>query len=306
MPPDSLPAKMTYPITFKMEGPGLKQGIPIHEMTQAFGEFQAILDKSYLSLARKQRVSLEDRKHYSLVATNFKRGSLVADLQLWFIAGVPTLQGLHAVGLKPADIWEVTKQGYNFLRALLERRSKGEMPKVEIRGDNNLVNIIAGNGDISVHRAVYDAADRAEVHYKRMSRMIESGRIDTISSLDQGGSGIALGEADRALFNPQTRLEPTIHKIVGDIVRFDKISGKGKLHVPAGQTVPPGPYPFKALESGSRTNFIRSMMKNGVMMGVLRELAVQASGIEYVAALQVVTIHGDVIEPLFPPQLEKG
>ena len=305
MPQDSLPAKTTYPITFKLEGPGLEHGISIHDIAHVFGEFQAIVDKSYLSLAEKRRISSEERKRYSIVATDFRRGSLIADLQLGFIAGVSTLQGVQIVGLQPAEIWEVTKKGYEYLKLLLGLRSKGESPKVQITGDKNL-SIINRDGNITVNHYIVDAADHSESNYKRLTRTIQAGGIETISSLDRGGAGISLDEADRDLFNPKTRMDQGIYQIAADIVRFDKVTGKGKVNVPEGQSVPPGPYSFKAIQGGSRIDFILSMTKSGVVLSVLKEMAVHPSGIEHVASLHVVSIDGDVTKPLFPPQLDKG
>ena len=53
---------------FKIDGPALKDGTPIHLAVVALDNFQSVVDKSYLVLTGGKRMAAKDRQIFQLRA----------------------------------------------------------------------------------------------------------------------------------------------------------------------------------------------------------------------------------------------
>ena len=275
-------------VTFKMDGPLLKESIPVIEVITAIREFHFLIDKAYLTMKKLPRMSPKERQHYSIMATDFKKGSFEADLQIAVIAAAAQLwPGVSS--LSPKELWEIAKNSYDFLKILFTMRGTGVEPKVRVEGDNNHVTVIE-DSTIVINQTVYDAADRSEPHLKKLTSIIEPGQIDRITSLDNQGKGIVLTEKENKLFNPKTKIDKETITLKCDIIRFDKIAKKGKLHVFEGQGIPTGEYTFKPISSREVIGFILSMAKKVVTITALKEIEIHTTGVERIAALHVASI----------------
>lgn len=279
-------------VQFKIEGPVFKKGIPLLEVTSALQEFHFILDKSYLIKTGQFKMSSKERKTFTIVATDLRKGSFVADLQLLLFLSSPFLPTVYE--FKAKELWEISKSAYDYLKALFTMRSSGVEPKIKVEGDNYAPVINnEGGGTIIVNNIVYNAADKAEPHFKKLTSNIKEGKTDFISALDQDEKGFILTPKERDLFNPKTQMEKDVLTLEVDIFRYDKDSNTGKLRVNEGAAIPPGDYSFKPIKHDP-ISFIFSMAKPPVVVNVLKEIEKHASGVTRISRLHIVSIENIV------------
>ncbi len=107
---------------FKLEGPIFEEGIPIHLVIKAWENFQAIIDKTYLVATESHRLSQKDREIYYLRAKEFKRGSFLTNFEI-YLGGIQLALPMVGV-LGPQNIWDFTKESFNFLKLICENQKK--------------------------------------------------------------------------------------------------------------------------------------------------------------------------------------
>lgn len=282
-------------ITFTIDGPKLKDSVPLLDVLTSLQEFHHIVDKAYLATTKNKRILSGDRSRYTILATDFKKGSFITELLLITAATVQTLPSIPGASYK--DIWEIAKGSYDFLKTLAEKRSSGVEPVINIEGSVNAPIIIGNN--ITISETVFNAADRSEPNFKKITAVIKPGEIDRISSFNQEGFGFELTEKDKDLFNPRTKLDKEVINIECDINKYDKVSRTGRMLVFEGQPISPREYPFKPIKVSDSHLFIHAMAKRSVKVNVIKEIEVHTTGAERIAALRVVSIDEFKIPSLF-------
>lgn len=280
--------KSVADIQFKIEGPAFNKGIPLLEITTALHEFHYILDKSYLTKSKLSKMSPKERGTFSVLATEIRQGSFIAELQLILFISSPLLPTFYEY--KAKDLWDITKHVYTYLKALFSMRSSGVEPKIIIEGDNYAPVVNNENGTITVNNIIINTADRAEPHFKKLTSIIKEGKMDSISAVDENKEGFMLTPKERDLFNPSTELEKDVITIEANIFRYDKEANTGKLRVFEGQTIPQGEYNFKPIKQSSPVLYIMAMAKSTVIVNVLKEIEKHASGVTRISRLHIVSI----------------
>ncbi len=275
-------------VRFKIEGPVFKKGVPLLEVTTALQEFHFILDKAYLVKTKQVKMSSKERETFTVVATELRKGSFIADLQLLLFISSPVLPTIYEFTAK--ELWEISKSTFDYLKALFTMRSSGVDPKIKVEGNNYapVINNESG-GTIIVNNIVYSAADKAEPHFKRLASGIKEGKTNFISAIDADNKGFILTSKERDLFNPKTQMEKDVITLEADIFRYDKDSNTGKLRVNDGAAIPPGEYSFKPIKNDP-ISFILSMAKPTVIVNALKEIERHASGVTRISKLHIVSI----------------
>jgi len=274
-------------VQFKIEGPSFENGIPLLDVTFALQEFQWILDKSYLIKTNQSKMGSNEREKFNVVATEFRKGSFIADLQLVLLIASPYAITLHNFSVK--ELWEISKSTFDYLCAVYKMRSSGVEPEIIVSGDNSGVIINGNNGTIEVHQTVYQAAEKAEPHYRKLVSIIKKEKIESISALDDNNNGFVLTSKERELFNPKTQIENDLITLDVDIFRYDKDSNTGKLRVNNGAIIPSGEYAFKPLKHDP-IPFILSMARPPVTVSAHKEIEKHGSGITRISKLHIVSI----------------
>lgn len=169
-------------------------------------------------------------------------------------------------------------------------RSSGIEPKIRIEGANYAPVINNEDGTIIVNNIIFNAADKAESHFKRLTSTIKEGETDSISVLDENKEGFVLTSKERDLFNPLTQLEKDVITLEVNIFRYDKKASTGKLRVLEGQAIPHGEYSFKPIGKYDPIPYIIAMTKPTVVINALKEIEKHASGVTRISKLHVISI----------------
>ena len=164
-----------------------------------------IIDRTYLTLSGKDRLTKKERENYKIIAYRFNPGSLNIDLAIEFIDIVqltfPFLMPAGAMGL-----WETAKKTYDYVKMLLTLWSDGKTPNI-IQNVNieNMVNFT--DSEINVHPTLVKNADRIEDSVRSITGFIKQGSVEEISLIDKKMIGIIIRQEEKDLFNPETIID---------------------------------------------------------------------------------------------------
>lgn len=272
---------------FKLEGPILQEGVPIHVLVKAWDNFQSIVDKTYLVATKAQRISTKDREKYYLRARDFKRSSFLTNFEI-FLSGVQL--SLPLVGmLGPQNIWDYTKETFNFLKLICSFHGDEKQPQIDIK-DTEKVSVQIGDRHYHFHGPVYQIGEKALPKYQDLAHMLEGGKLETISAGSKEKPEIELKYKDRKLFDLPTEIEKDPIEVKCEIFDFNKFKNAGRLRVAEGQAIPSGDYRFSIFGSQDNVNYIYSMLKPLITVKCLIEMAISPLGPKLISHLHVTGI----------------
>lgn len=265
--------------------------VPLLAVADAFKEFHQIVDKSYLSLSGRNKLSKTDRELYKIVTTNIKSGSVIAEL---FIVVPPLVQSafyFHSTGLNVKNLWELTKNSFNFLKILASGKNDGQKITISQHADPygfNFANIGGGNLTVNVGTLVQQNTSRSEEHIKKLSKIIDDKNVASFSALDQTGDGIILTPKENKLFNPETVMDKNPIELIGKIFRLDVENRTGRMRVLQGEYQ--GEYPFQIVGGQKLSVYIHALEQEYSKITALKEIIKHPTGDETLAGFQLVDI----------------
>lgn len=276
-------------VTFKIDGPVIKDPYPLYEVIAILDDFHSIVDQSYIVLSGKAKLTRAERLNFRILASRPRTGSYIQELQILYDIAQPLLPIVPQ--LTSSDIWKSAKAAYDFLKAVIGLRRNGKEPTVSAPNNEGIVVVSApGSQPITINQNIFKIADRSEDYYKRITGHIEKGRIDQISAIDTKKEGISLTSEEKELFNPETKLEDNPIDIVGGIFDFNKEKLSGKIRVVEGQPIPARDYAFDLIKGQDPIAYILAMTKEFASMRCLLEIAVHTTGARVIARLQSISI----------------
>jgi hypothetical protein len=158
-------------VTFKIDGPVIKDPYPLHEVIAILDDFHSIVDQSYIILSGKARLTRAERLNFRILASRPRTGSYIQDLQILYDIAQPLL--LIVPQLASSDIWKSAKAAYDFLKAVIGLRRNGKEPTVSAPNNEGIVVVSApGSQPITINQNIFKIADRSEDYYKSASRDI--------------------------------------------------------------------------------------------------------------------------------------
>jgi hypothetical protein len=278
-------------VEFSLDGPEFRDGVPILKVTDALREFHSTVDKAYLSILAREKITRQDRSVYKLSATRVGIGSFYSDIQIVVPAAQFALSFLPA-GIGPDHVWEVVKNAFTFLRTMAFWRKEGKDPKVEISptGDASKLLAVGVNNSITVNHIVYNAATRSEGHVKSLAKLVDGEHITGLSALDEKKEGIRLLPPDNDLFNPATHMDDQPLELTAKIYRLDVESRSGRLRTLSGELETE--HPFQIVGRQSLHPYVIALERPRSVLKVLREIVRHPTGLEIVHSYHVIEVVG--------------
>lgn len=277
-------------LQFKIDGPILKGGVPIHLAVAALDNFQSIVDKTYLISSGTKKITAKDREKYYLKATEFREGSFLTVFEI-ALQGIQL--GLPFVGqLGPQNIWDYTKETFKFLKLVCNAVQKGQKPTYEFNNDGDAF-VHVGDVNHHYHGSVIQIAPLALPSYQNLAHLLDPNKLTEISAgvRKQETPDIYLGENDKGAFDVPTRLEKETVELRCEIFDFNKYKNIGKLAVSTiGQGVPPGEYNFTIFGNQDNVGYIYSMLKPEVELYCLVEMESNPFGEDKVSKLHITGV----------------
>lgn len=278
-------------IKFEIKGKD-DQLIPILAVAEAFKEFNHTIDKSYLSLSGKEKISKGDRELYKILTGDIKSGSVLADLVIIVPPLVQTALAFHTItsGTTVKNIWELTKNSFKFLKVISELRNKGEKTSIVQHNNPYAFSFVNQGGTmiINVGDVVSRNAIRSEQHIKNLAKTVDEKNISSISALDYSTDGIVLTPKENKLFNPETFVDKTPIEVIGKIYRLDVETKTGRLRVQEGGYK--GEYSFQIIGKQQIALYIYALGQQFSKLTVLKEIIRHPTGDETLAGFQIIDI----------------
>lgn len=198
-------------ISYTMEGTSFDNGFDLNDTIMSLKYFQTILDKAYLTIENKDRLSRADRKIFKVKATDIREGSFIADLVLYSGAAIqiayPIINTYY-----PSLLLDITKQGFTYLKTVLKANKEGKSISVSNTGEGDVIilNIEGSNsGPLYIGTKAYIFADRAYDDFRNLTSMIDDETIKKINIFDKFESKplMELGIKEKELFKIESRLD---------------------------------------------------------------------------------------------------
>jgi hypothetical protein len=220
--------------------------MPLHLALASLHDVQSIFDKTYLVLTGSKKISKRDRELFQLRTFDIKHGSLESDLQIILESSQYVIPVIASI--RPSDIWEHTKQGFEFLRFVYGLAAKGQTPMYEAR-DNGTINVYNGDNIKVYNDPVVKIGKMAVPHWRSLNHKMKERKIDKyfVGSVEE--AEIQLDHTARTIFDTPTHVEKEPTEIACDVYDFNKRSNAGKLSIDEGKPIPAGDYPFSVVGS---------------------------------------------------------
>lgn len=273
---------------FKMEGPIFDNGIPLPLALASLQEVQAIFDKTYLALSGGRKISKKDREQFYLKTFNVKHGSLESDLHIIYEVAQYTLPAIAAYS--PHDVWDLTQQGWDFLKYIYGIAAKGEKPMYEAR-DNSTINVYNGD-NIKVYNApVITIGELSVNHWRSLNHKLKEGQVNSYSMGTPNKPEIKLSSCDKNIFDNPIHIDKIPVEVNCDIYDFNKRNNAGKLTVAGCSDISEGDYLFTVVGDQDRIEYISSMAKPEVKAVVLKEVSIDPLGETRIKRLHIIEVH---------------
>lgn len=277
-------------LEYKICGPIFDEGIPLHVAINALNNFHGIIDKTYLVSTNSKRITIRDREIFQLRASSISHGSLLTKFEIVISSFQFVLPFVGTLG--PDNIWEFTKNTFNFLKVVCGAVQNGQKPIYEFN-NNGTVSVHTGDNHYHFHDQVVQIGELALPSCQNLAHLIEPKKINQIyaGKCGQEKPDIHLGENDNKIFDIPTRIEKETIPLKCEIFDFNKYKNIGKLSVSIGnQLVPIGEYNFAIFGSQDNINYIHSMLKKEVELYCLIEIASNPFGEDKVHKLHITGV----------------
>lgn len=262
--------KKPVKLTIEMEGPAFDEGIPVHLLVSGLSEVQTILDKTYLGLRDRHRMTREDRTKFYIKTNQVTRNSLHADFDIVLAAGQASFAFVNSIG--PSTVWDYTKQAYDLLQLVFEVMKTGGKPDISVsQNDNSIVNVNTGSQTVMFNAPVLVIAQQALPHYQSLDGLLETFGIKTISFGSIGHPEIKRTQDTKGAFNLPTKIDDQPVQLNCEIFDFNKFGNTGRLLIGDGQPVPKGEYKFSVIGNQDIADYISAMLRRQVRVYCLRE-----------------------------------
>jgi len=277
-------------LEYKICGPILDEGVPLHIAINALSNFHSVVDKTYLVATNSKRLTARDREIFQLRASSISRGSLVTKFEIIVATFQFVIPFIGTLG--PDNIWEFTKNTFYFLKVVCEAVQKDEKPTYEFNNQGD-VKVHIGDSHYHFHGQVLQIGELALPSFQDLAHLIEPNKINAISAgkCGQDVPDIYLGKNDKNIFDIPTRIEKETIPLKCEIFDFNKYKNIGKLSVTIGdQQVPIGEYSFAIFGPQDGVDYIYSMLKREVEIYCLIEMESNPFGDDKVHKLHVTGV----------------
>lgn len=275
-------------LRFKMDGPVFDDGIPVHIMVDALGHVQGIMDKAYLGLVDRRRITKDDRARFYLQSQQVVRSSLLTDLGVVFTGFQTVLPFFGAMG--PTGVWEYAKETFTFLKLMFEAVRSKQRASYSWSGDRSVFHVNTGSQTQTFNGPVFNIAQMSIHHYQGLAQHLEVNRVTDIQLGREARREVSISLSERELLQFPSRVEEAPHRVRCEIFDFNKFDNVGKLHIFEGQTVPDGDYRFQVIGEQDQSTYIEAMLRQAVSISCLQEISENPISGDRVVRIQVIKV----------------
>lgn len=256
---------MEDPYRFELHGRAFEGGDRVDKLAAGLSGLQHIFDGNYRALTGKKRISELDRERYQVRVTHYKDGSFIAGLGAVYSG----LQAVLPLTSDPQQIWELTKNGFDFLKLVYDLAHAGKQPTVQQTGNGNVA-VVAGDTYNTFNGPVFQVGTQIIGGVRELDNLLGVPDVSRIALLGPKNDPVfELHAAEKGRFFPPTNIDESPVLLLCDIFDFNKYENMGRARVAPEQAVLPGNYRFKNIGDQSVEDFILSMTEKQVRLHCL-------------------------------------
>lgn len=274
-------------IEFKMTGPAFEDGMPLHLVTKGLDELQALLDKPFLHIEKKERLIKSDRHAFYVRAQSIRQACFLAELEIIYQSAQIALPVIAAVG--PQTIWDYAKETWKFLELIYRKAKEGHKPMIQTN-DNGTTTVIYGDANYTFNAPVLNIGKMSLPHYKALAALLKGSGVETVSLGVKDAPEIALDQEHKDLFRVPTRVDPEAFSLECEFFDFNKRKNGGKLSVAAGQAIPAGEYNFSIFGPQDQVEYVLSLLKPEITVQCLKEEHIDPLGENKIRQLHILGV----------------
>lgn len=229
----------TVNIRFEMKGSEFDGDKNLHYILDGLNNFVGAIEKTYLTLANKSRMTAKDREVLQLRTVDFKDGSFITDISL-FVMAITELSLQSLPVLTPEGIRDLFEWSFKYLEFILSKKDEGGGVVVHNNG-NGTVNVIQIDNDgneneiIVVPDQAIPLSNKTKGHFKKLSSLIDNEQgVDEINIYGSSSDTVPMIKIDnhkKELFSSEEKTDWEPFVIMGKIVKADGIEGTGKITI---------------------------------------------------------------------------
>ena len=250
------------PYKFEMNGRAFDGSDRLDKVAAGLTALQHVFDGQFRALTDKKRLSDQDRRLLQVRIERYEDGSFIAILGAIY-TGVQTF--LPFIQGTP-NVWEATKNAFDFLEAIFKAAHEGESVTISQNGEGNTV-VISGDTHQVFNGPVYQIGTQIIGAVREFDELLEGDEVQEVALKGPNEAPVLRLTSDmKGLFLPPTRIDETPVRLACDIYDFNKYENVGKARVPLDQPIPPGNYRFKNVGKQAVEDFILSMTEAQVSL----------------------------------------
>lgn len=269
--------------TLRIKGKEFNDGYNLYYLSKSLINFHTLLEKSYLTIEDKKKMTEQDREKFQVRAYNIREGSFQSDffIHLSTVAGslIPLV-----TSMSPEAVWKLVTESFTYLNTVLAGNRNGMTYTLNADNGSN-ISVINGDGATiyQVHPDVLNYVNRTERNFENLTRLIDKNKgIESISvrNKEDDIQELYIGEEEKMNFENKRRLDPNPISFKGTIIKADGEGYNGKLRVIEGsEGIIPGEYPFEFLVKDDPDK-LKSAFLNVKRFNALKETILHTSSLE--------------------------
>jgi len=253
------------PYKFEMEGRAFDEGDRLDKVAAGLTALQHVFDGQYRALSDKKRLSERDRDFFQVRITRYEDGSFIAYVGAIYSGLQIALPFIY----ETSNIWGLTKNAFEFLKAIYEAAHNNKKTQISQDGVGNTV-VITGDTRQTFNGPVYQIGTQIISGLRAFDDLLEGDEVKRIAlSRPDCEPIVEMTSQMKGLFFPPVTIDETPIKIRCDVYDFNKYDNVGKVKVVPDQPIPSGNYKFKNIGDQSVEDFILSMTETQVTLNCL-------------------------------------
>lgn len=239
-------------LTLTFKGQEFDEGFNLFYLAKGLTNINSLIDKSYLTIEAKQKMTERDREVLQVKTYNVRTGSFEADFFIQLGAVTGSLLPM-VTSLSPNDVWSLVTESFKYLNTVIAGHSRGEQFHFEQTESTNVINIVNSENVTvqQIHPDVLENVRKSAHTFEQLTKLIapEKG-VESISVRDKdlNKKQFFIGVEEKMNFENRKRLDPNPVVFMGQIYKVDGEGFNGKLKVIDGaEHIKEGEYKFEFL-----------------------------------------------------------
>ncbi|WP_338545275.1 hypothetical protein V6W80_20710 [Pseudomonas benzopyrenica] len=250
---------------FEMKGRAFEDGDRLDKVAAGLQALQHIFDGQFRAISDKKRLHEQDRQLFQARIFRYEDGSFIAYLGVAYSGlqtALPFIQGTP-------NIWEATKNAFDFLKNIYESAHNGEEVKITHEGNGNTI-VHANSSTIIYNGPVVNIGTQIIGAVRELDDLLDNEEVSKVVLEGPDSTPILEMESSKkGLYYPPTRIDDSPIQILCDIYDFNKYDKTGKARISTQQKIPLGNYKFRSIGDQSVEEFILSMTEPQVLLNCL-------------------------------------